>query len=175
MPWGTRGSRCCCGDTPPAGTGCLYISGVTTSTQYEVTLANIADNICSTCASWDGTYTLNWTSSATPCRWDTGGDALNPHLDLTGSCDIFNIQLDFTFNTSTAETGMTCLVNGTNVIFACSKVVGTGTPDVSGLDETFVGIPGFPGSTNGGIAASGSQFTASCWRVSNTSIRVKAV
>jgi hypothetical protein len=55
---------CCCGNP------CLNCSGGSAAhANVQVVIAGITNGLCSSCASWNGTFILVQQTPATPCAW----------------------------------------------------------------------------------------------------------
>ena len=178
MGWYTGKAGCgCCGSSGGGDSSpCSIITGVTSASEFTVEVGSFGDNLCF-CDQYDGTYTLtNDPYSINPCSWGTGGTFLDPFLDLdpdpdTGAnCDV--ASLDITFTSGVSGVGLLCQLRTLNGDYFGSAVIGGIGVDVSSLDITFQGLPGF--GTNGGIQQP-AGFNRPCNVGFSSFLRVRAV
>ena len=89
MPFGTRGSRCCCG----GAVLCSNCDSGTTPSQVSISLSGVADcGACSNCTSMNGTYVLSQTAG-NPCEWDYCYDF--PSTITRSGVNVNSMQLTF--------------------------------------------------------------------------------
>ena len=89
MPFGKRGSRCCCST---ASNPCFGCSGDITN-NMQVVLSGVANcGSCSNCSSLDGTYVVPYISNG-PCNFLDCFDVSSSSIVACTSIDGFEIQV----------------------------------------------------------------------------------
>jgi hypothetical protein len=125
---------------------CSNCNTGTTHNAAQAVISGFANNLCTNCSLWDGTYELRqstFPSPGNPCIWDNSyvGGTPMPHLSGAGSCSIGILILFLSSSPSPGRYSLTVSSGFSNDENSSNKTIST--PTDCGVD------PGsFTGWTN---------------------------